>query len=331
VLHYKKPVFWIVVVAVLAAIAAAIVLLANPIIRPTQAVEPTIKELDLIDMQPSAFDQQVYDQSKAGGWWVTFSPSPLVLISMDPNILGDSVVMAQSIADFGNQLVNGQTYIKAYLKKNANGCYDNIVANGRVDYVLAQDDYYSYAIKTYPHRIRVGYMYWRCSEEYVLMVLHPESLHWQHVGYANYLGTVLNPYAVMLAMTNDSFVYTAEFASFSQKYLDHEGVITSLNNDDYRTLMDYSAYYNIKNIIKMELPNDLGPITELSGYTGPAEEGDDMSVMMASSFCAYLADKYGFDKLTSFCSGQIDFHQAFGTSFDKAFARWEKELVKEFS
>jgi hypothetical protein len=73
------------------------------------------------------------------------------------------------------------------------------------------------------------------------------------------------------------------------------------------------------------------PITEIGGFTEPADQGDDMSVTMASSFCAYLAEHYGFDKLTSYCSGQEDFYGAFGTSFDRAYARWQKEIIKEFS
>ena len=42
VLNYKKPVFWVVAFALLAAVSAAIVLLANPIVPPKQAIEPSI-------------------------------------------------------------------------------------------------------------------------------------------------------------------------------------------------------------------------------------------------------------------------------------------------
>ena len=199
VLNYKKPTFWIVLAAVILAIATAIFLLANPIVRPKQAIAPTIKELDLVNMQASSFDQQTYDQSVDGGWWVGCNPSQLITLSMDLSVLGDKIVTAQSIVDVANQLANGQTYIKAYLKKNAAGCYDKIVANSKYDYVIADDDYYSYAILAYPHRIRVGRMYWHCSEQFVLSILHPESLHWQHYGYAMYLGNVLNPYDMWLA------------------------------------------------------------------------------------------------------------------------------------
>ena len=73
------------------------------------------------------------------------------------------------------------------------------------------------------------------------------------------------------------------------------------------------------------------PITKIYGFTEPAEQGDDMSVAMASSFCAYLAEHYGFDRLTSYCSGQMTFKEAFRTSFERAYAKWEKTIMNEFS
>lgn len=330
VLHYKKPVFWIVVVAVLAAIAAAIVLLANPLVRPRQAEEPSIKELDLVNIKASEFDQQSYDLTKEGGYGVGGNPSQFTFYGMDMSVLGDKRVTADSLADFSNQLANGQTYIKAYLKKNAQGCYDNVVANSKVNYVIMNDDIYSYQIKIYPHRIRVGKMFWHCSEQFVLMILHPESLHWQHYGYAMYLGSLLNPYDMYLAKL-EKLGITPTMGKYVQYYYEQGGTEHKLTNDDYRLLVDSAAYYCVENGMKWGTAYESYPITEVYGFTEPAEEGDDMSVVMASSFCAYLADKYGFDKLTSFCSGQIDFRQAFGTSFDKAYARWEKELMKEFS
>jgi beta-lactamase regulating signal transducer with metallopeptidase domain len=330
VLNHKKPMCWVVVVAILAAIAAAIVLLANPLVRPRQAVEPTIKELDLADMKASDYDQVAYEIPKTGAIGTGANPSYFVSYSLDLSLLGDKSVTAERMAEFSNQLANGQAYIKAYLKINAIGCYDDIVANGKVEYVILKDDYYSYQIKPYPHRIRVGKMYWHCSEQFVLMILHPESLHWQHYGYAMYLGSVLNPYDMYLAKLEKLGV-TMPLGKYVQYYYEQGGTEHKLTNDDYRLLVDSVAYYCIKNGMNWGTAYESYPITKVYGFTEPAEQGDDMSVVMASSFCAYLADKYGFDKLTSYCSGQIDFRQAFGTSFDKAFARWEKELVKKFS
>lgn len=330
VLNYKKPMFWVAALAVVAAIVAAVVLLANPLVKPRQAVEPTIKELDLVNTRASDFDQLAYDIPKDGNIGVGGNPSQLTEYFMDIRVLNDRRVTADELAEFSNQLVNGQTYIKAYLKKNALGCYDNIIANGKVVYVIENDAYYSYAIKTYPYRIRVGEFYWHCSEQFVLMILNPDSLHWQHYGYAQYLGSVLNPYDMHLARLERHGI-TQPLGKYTQYYFEQGGTEHKLTNDDYRLLVDSIAYYCIENGMNWGTAYESYPITEVYGFTEPAEEGDDMSVMMATSFCAYLADTYGFDKLTSYCSGQIDFHQAFGVSFDRAYTRWQKEIVKQFS
>lgn len=330
VLNYKKPMFWVVAVAVVAAIAVAIILLANPVAAVKQAVAPTLKELDLAEMKASDYDQVAFEIPKTGAIGTGASPSYFVSYSMDLSVLGDKSVTAETMAEFSNQLANGQAYIKAYLKKNANGCYDNIVANGKVDYVILKDDYYSYQIKPYPHRVRVGKMYWHCAEQYVLMILHPDSLHWQHFGYAQYLGSVLNPYDMYLAKLERLGV-TLPLGKYVQYYYDQGGTEHKLTNEDYRLLVDSVAYYCIENGMNWGSAYESYPITEIYGFTEPAEEGDDMSVMMASSFCAYLAETYGFDKLTSYCSGQEDFYGAFGISFDRAYGRWQKAIVKEFS
>ena len=114
-------------------------------------------------------------------------------------------------------------------------------------------------------------------------------------------------------------------------YFDQGGPKDKLTNDDYRLLVDAVAYDCLKNGMKRGTAYESYPITEIYGFTEPAEQGDDMSVCMASSFCAYLAEHYGFDRLTSYCSGQMTFKEAFRTSFDRAYAKWEKSILNKFS
>lgn len=330
VLNYKKPAFWIVAASVLAAIATGVILLANPLIKPKQAIAPTVKELDLVKVVASDFDQVSYEVPENGSFGVGGNPSRMVEYGINISVLGDKSISAESLAEFSNQLANGQNYISVYLKKNAEGCYDSIIADGKVKYIIMNDDWYSYAVKTYPYRIRVGKMYWHCSQYYIFMILHPESLHWQHYGYAQYLGSVLNPYDMYLAKL-EKLGITLPLGKYVQDYYDQGGTEHKLTNDDYRLLMDAIAYYCIQNGMHWGTAYESYPITEVYGFTEPAEEGDDMSVIMASSFCAYLAEHYGFDKLTSYCAGQTDFHGAFGISFDRAYAKWEKTIIKEFS
>ena len=330
VLNYKKPTFWIVLAAVILAIAAAIFLLANPIVRPKQAVEPPVKGMDIVNMSASDFDQEWYKVPETGVLGAGGNPTKQVDYVLDINVLSDKRVAAESIAAFSNQLANGQTYINAYLKLNASGCYDDVVANGKVHYEILKDDKYSYNIKTNPYEIHVGKFYWHCAEQYVLMILHPDSLHWQHYGYAMYLGNVLNPYDMYLAKLEQLGV-TIPLGTYVPYYYDQGGTEHKLTNEDYRLLVDAIAYDCLKNGMKRGTAYESYPITEIYGFTEPAEQGDDMSVSMASSFCAYLAEHYGFDRLTSYCSGQMTFKEAFRTSFDRAYAKWEKSILDEFS
>ena len=330
VLNYKKPSFWIVIAAVILAVAAAIVLLTNPLIKPRQAVEPTIEELNIPLLSASDFDQASYDVPEDGGFGVGIGTG-LYHLGMDSRVLGEKPLSAKTVADFANQLSGGQAYIKAYLKKNAAGCYDEKMANSVVDYNISFDDTYQYYKNSNPPTIQIGKMYWHCAQYYVFLILHPDSLHWQHFGYAEYLGSVLNPYDMWLTRINAMGVTTETMGNYAQVYLDHNGKANNLSSKDYRLLIDAVAYDCLENGMNRGTPYESYPITKIDGFTEPAEQGDDMSVAMASSFCAYLAEHYGFDKLTSYCAGQTDFRGAFGTTFDRAYAKWEKSIVDEFS
>ncbi len=337
VLNYKRPAFWVIATDLLIAVAAGIVLLANPLVQPKQALVPTMKEMNLVDIKPSTFDRQSYtvlESNQINGKFVMQGfggeASKLVTYGIELKVLGDKVVSADTIADFVNQLANGNAYIRAYLKKNAEGCYDKKTAISKVDYEIYNDDQYSYDIDTYPLQVRVGKMYWHCAQYDVLMILHPESLHWQHFGYAEYLGSVLNPYDVMLSRLNQLGV-TLTMGKYVQAYYDQGGTEKKITNEDYRLLVDAAAYYSLVNGMNWGSAYDSAPITSIDGFIGTAEQGDDMSVMMASSFCAYLAEHYGFDRLTSYCAGQRDFSGAFGISFDRARVKWEKTILQEFA
>ena len=335
VLNYKKPVFWIVAIAILAAVSAAVVLLANPITPLRQAIEPSIKDIELGQMLASDFDKESYDVpetdesglSQRVGVGLGLNG---VTIGLDISVFQRKTVSAQMLADFGNQLINGQSYIQAYLKLNAAGCYDEKTASSKVNYDIANDDTYRYYLNSEPCRIKVGEKYWHCSQYYVFLILHPESLHWQHYGYAEYLGSVLNPYDLYLSKLSREGIAPV-MGNYVQTYFDHGGAKTNLTNKDYRLLTDAVAYHCLTDGMNWGTAYESSPITSVDGFTEPAEQGDDMSVIMAGSFCAYLAEQYGFDRLTSFCSGQTDFYEAFAVSFDRAYANWQKALIKEMA
>lgn len=335
VLNYKKPMFWIVAIALLAAVSAAVVLLANPIVPPKQAIEPSIKDMELGQMRASDFDKESYDVPEKDESGLSLRAGVGLgvngeTIGLDLGVFERESVSAQMLADFGNQLINGQSYIQAYLKLNAAGCYDEKTASSKVNYDITNDDTYQYYLNSQPCRIKIGEKYWHCSQYYVFLILHPESLHWQHYGYAEYLGSVLNPYDMYLSKLSKEGIAPV-MGNYVQTYFDHGGAKTNLTNDDYRLLTDAVAYHCLTDGMNWGTAYESWPITSVYGFTEPAEQGDDMSVIMAGSFCAYLAEQYGFDRLTSYCSGQSDFYEAFGTTFDRTYSNWEEAIVKELS
>ena len=344
VLNYKKPAFWIVTLAVLAAVTTAIVLLANPMETPKEITEPTIspiqveapsiKELQPINIEASDFEVQAFVVPDSNSGTTTLIGGDIgdqLKYKLDISVLGDTTVLSDDVAAFANRLANGQNYISMFLEKNAAGCYDEEAANRLIEYTIFNNDEYRYYLDDTTAEVHVGEKYWRCEEYYIFLVLHPESLHWQHYGYAEYLGSVLNPYDLYLAKINDGVVSTATFGEYAQIYRDHGGRPINLSNKDYRLLVDSVAYYCLVNGMNWGTAYESYPITEVYGFTEPAEEGDDMSVSMASSFCAYLAETFGFDKLTSYCAGQNDFAESFGVTFERAFESWKETLLEKFS
>lgn len=345
VLNYKKPVFWVVAVALVAAITTAIALLANPIAPMKLAIEPKIDKMQQTDFDLGKMSL-VWTTSDGKGKRISLekglpdakatlecsgSIDNLLSYSVDPSVLGASDQTSQRLTGFLERLANGQMYIRAYLEQNAKGCYDAEAAQRMIDYSVQNQDVYSYFLDETSAKINIGDYYWHCAQYQVFLILHPYSLHWQHFGYAQYLGSVLNPYDMWLQKINERGVSVDTFGNYAQPYLDHGGNAQNLSNDDYRMLVDSVAYECLKSGMNWGTPYESYPITKIYGFTEPAEQGDDMSVTMASSFCAYLAEHYGFDRLTSYCSGQMTFKEAFQISFDRAYATWEKGLIKEFS
>ena len=341
VLNYKKPAFWGILLALAAALTAGILLLANPLSQPKKAAEPVIAPEDLWEFRvdTSSYDEKVpfnkayrakgidaTDKSK-----IDATVGGKFSIQLDIELFSQTSDRDKAIEAFMRQFADGYTYIRAYLKLNAAGCYDEEAADRFVRYVIQNGKEYDYILNGDPAEIDMGEEYWRCEQYDIYRILHPQTLHWQHMGYAQYLGSVLNPYDVKLAELNTDGVAVNGKGLYEQIYLEHGGHETNLTNKDYRLLVDAAAWYCMQNGMNWGTAYESKPIRALSIFSGAAEQGDDMSVMMASSFCAYLADKYGFDKLTSFCSGQTDFKGALGVSFEKAYDRWQKTLTKEFS
>lgn len=355
ILNYKKPAFWVILVALLAALVTTAVLLANPVSLNT-AEEPTGDELQFIEVEVTGDIQQSYTYNphfapqkavKPGlpdlnefeqltdTNYLSYNLNDVLAMRLDssvrlnPVLLTDSDNYASTFADFFERLANGQIYIQAYLKKNAASYSIAENAAKLTNYEILSDGEYTYNVDCEEIYIQTGSDYTRCAQQYVLALMDAKELHWQQFGYAQYLGGVLNPFDITQAQLAETGIDKSK--PYAQAYLEQGGSEKNLTKQDYRLLVDAMAYTCITNGMNWGTLYESTPIRSLEEFSAEAQAGDDMSVMMASSFCAYLADQYGFDKLTGFCCGNEDFKKSFGTSFSRAFERWQEAMGKQFS
>jgi hypothetical protein len=349
VLNYKKPAFWVILVALLAALATTAVLLANPVSLNT-AEEPTDDELEYVavrvsgDIKTENIANPHYVPQKAvkeglpdlnefepqtSATFLRFDLYNTLSLRFDPTSLRDQDTVEKQFSNLLERLANGQIYIQAYLKKNAASYSIAENAAKLTNYEILSDGEYSYNVDCEEIYIQTGSDYTRCAQQYVFALMNAKELHWQQFGYAQYLGGVLNPFDITQAQLAEEGIDKSK--PYAQAYLEQGGSEKDLTKQDYRLLVDAMAYTCITNGMDWGTPYESAPIRSLEEFSAKAQDGDDMSVMMASSFCAYLADKYGFDKLTGFCCGNEDFKKSFGTSFSRAFERWQEAMGKQFS
>jgi len=322
ILNYRKPAFWIVLTAILAAAAAAVLLLANPwpgknSVTPVQDVEI---EGYVFRVEAEKPYQKTIEGNADGKAYFDLDTS---LFESEDESLNDM------IEAFLGRLTNGQLYIQAYLAANAAGMYDETLLDRSVHYTVRDDGVYAYTTNHDYITVRVGKSYWHCAEEYLYALMRPSSLHWQHYGYAYYLGSMINPYDEIRAIMGETGVQTTE--AYGDNYAAHGGNMTEISNDDYRMLADTIAYQCLTDGMHWGTQYESYPVGELSTFGGLMDTGDDMSVMMAASFTAWLAEHYGFDKLSGYCFGKTDFEQAFGRSFDKVYGKWQDWILSTYA
>ena len=75
------------------------------------------------------------------------------------------------------------------------------------------------------------------------------------------------------------------------------------------------------------------PLSKTAVYSGPTKAklpGNDMSVLMAASFIAYLSDQHGFAEVSDFCFGEKSFEGAFGMDYQKAYEDWTGWILETY-
>ena len=243
--------------------------------------------------------------------------------------------MAEFLPSYIDNMDRSIRFIRTYIRENAPESYPADRADKYVDVTVKMyrwayhRDSYAYAVEDDRISIALGDGYWSREELYLLALLSADATEWQQIGYAQYLGTCLDPY-------NESRAYlgSISLSPYYEAYLAAGGDPSVTTAEDQQLLMDAISYWCLtKGITGWGTAYESLPLSSTLHFSGeagvnkPMLNGNAMSVCMAASFIGWLSDNYGFDSVSAFCFGQKTFREAFGTEYTMAYERWSDYIL----
>ena len=229
-----------------------------------------------------------------------------------------------------NRTNQSMQFLRSYLKEH---CADRYPAERAAKYVefsvLSDGDYVWTEL---PDRITLetGSFYWHREELYVLALLGSRNVEWKQLGYAWYLGACVDPYGEVLATSRFDEIDRQPYGEAYRR----AGGTDEATPENYRLLNDAVSYVCLtKTGRNWGTAYECMPLKDTALYRGPKKSidpGNDMSVCMATSFIAYLSDRYGFEKVSGFCFGQAGFEESFGTDYESAYGDWSERILATF-
>ncbi len=235
--------------------------------------------------------------------------------------------MDRYLSDYLNRTNRSLGFLRNYLKENCADLYPANRAAKYVDISILYDGDYSWTELEDRINIELGRFYWHREEVYMLALLGSRTVEWKQLGYAWYLGSCVDPYGEVLATTSMDAINEQRYADAYR----HAGGSDELTPENYRKLNDAVSYVCLTEGMNWGSAYESYPLKDTALYKGPRKNldpGNDMSVIMATSFIAYLVDQYGFDKVSAFCFGQTDFETAFQTDYGSAFSAWSARIIE---
>lgn len=243
-----------------------------------------------------------------------------------PLLRNEAVPLREYLPAYLERTEKGFDFIRTYLRENCTDSYPAGRADKYVELNVQPEGEYTWSELEDRIVLDIGSMYWHREELYILSLLGGNGVQWRQLGYAWYLGSCLNPYSEALA--NSSMELLKE-QPYYEAYL-RLGGTEELTPENYRRLNDAAAFLCLRDGMFWGTAYESAPLYRTALYKGPAaakDPGNKMSVSMATSFVAYLADEYGFSQLSAFCFGQLSFEQAFGTDFNSTYDAWAAHIL----
>ena len=166
---------------------------------------------------------------------------------------------------------------------------------------------------------------------YLLSLMDSDSVGWEQIGYAWYVGTCIDPFSEALTEP----IIPAD-TPYYRVGIDAGVDSTQMTAADMRTMYDaVSRICFDRGLTHWGSFCESSPVSSASVFTrtnaAPPVPGDEtLSAFMAASFLAWLDDAFGFAQVSLFCFGQQSFEEAFGTDFDSAFDDWNAWIIRNY-
>ncbi len=251
---------------------------------------------------------------------------PVLSSVLDPN--GNPAEAVGYLPVYLERLDKSISFIRQFIAENAPNEEVRAQTAKPVDMTLTGNEYYD----NKPEQVEVGLgkAFYKHGVNYALGMMSPEKVEWQHLGFAYWLGTSVDPHCSLYADNTEANMDVDYY--FFEAYYRAGGTGRFADPKEVCLMNDANAWYNL--VHGRNWPGTLaecGTVYDFNYFTGDRRgEGNDMSVTMAESLINYLAEQYGTDKVVAYCFDTCTFEEAFGVSYAAARAAWEQSLMDRF-
>ena len=240
----------------------------------------------------------------------------------------DGQPLNEYLSAYLNRTNQSLQFIRSYLKKHCSDQYPAERAAKYVDISILSGGDYAWSELEDRIMLNMGNYYWHREELYLLSLLGGKTTEWKQLGYAWYLGSCVDPYSEVIATTNMDRLDSQVAEMYKRGGGTNEKI-----PENYRILNDAVACVCLTKGMNWGTAYESMPLKKTALYRGPKkaiDPGNEMSVCMATSFIAYLSDRYGFEKVSAFCFGQGRFESFFQTDYESAYSAWSDWILSTY-
>ena len=237
------------------------------------------------------------------------------------------VELETALPDFLDRTEKSLHFIRTYLKENAASVYPADMAKPVLINITGSG---------FGWRVQGGKIIVNCCDDilhteflYLHALINSDSVGWEQLGYAWYVGTCIDPYYELPEKNKDSIRTVPYYPIAAAAGLDPDRMTPA----DFRTMYDADSRYCFgTELTYWGSACESAPVTVEATYTRKQPEPRDqsLSAFMAASFIGWLDETYGFEAVSGFCFGQKSFEEAFGTDFDSAFTDWKTQITETY-